>query len=113
MDSARFDPATIDLEPSSTDPARLTAGTEIRARRLWHRDDGSEAAAVWEMTPGTLRGVKGDESFVVLSGRGRIDFPDGRVLEFKTGDAVVIAPGDVCDFTVIETVRKVVVIRLA
>ncbi|MGR6919886.1 cupin domain-containing protein [[Actinomadura] parvosata] len=61
---------------------------------LWEREDGSEVGAVWEMTPGVLDDVQGNEAFVIVSGRSRVDFPDGRVLEFGPGDAGVLAPGD-------------------
>jgi uncharacterized protein len=113
VESNSFHPAQIALQPYPTAPERLTPGTEVNAALLWKRDDGSEAGAVWEMTPGVLEGVQGDESFVIVGGRARVDFPDGRVLEFGPGDAGVLAPGDTCRWTTLETVRKVVVFRLS
>lgn len=112
MKSICFTAADLELAPYETDPARVTPGVEISIARMWTRDDGSEVGSVWEMTPGTLTGVKGNESFVLLEGHARIDYPDGRSFDVRPGDAVFIAPGDTCDFTAIEKVRKVVVFRL-
>ncbi|WP_176728513.1 cupin domain-containing protein [Planobispora rosea] len=93
-------------------PGRLTPGTQITVAVLWEREDKSEVGAVWEMTPGVLDETQGNESFVILSGRSRVDFPDGRVLEFGPGDVGVLAPGDTCRWTTLETMRKVVVFRI-
>lgn len=112
MVSGSFRPAEMALEPYPTDPGRLSHGAEINAAMLWHRDNG-ELGAVWEMTPGVLDDVDGDESFVILSGKARIDFPDGRVLDLGPSDAAVLSKGDPCRWTTLETVRKVVVFRLA
>lgn len=111
MTSDSFKAADMQLQVFPTAPERLTPGTEIKAAQLWSREDGGEVVAVWEMTPGTLTDVQGNEAFVILSGRARIDFPDGRSFEAGSGEAIVIAPGDVCSFTALETVRKFVTLR--
>lgn len=112
MVSAKFNPAEVPMDTYPTAPERLTPGAEVTFSLLWEREDGSEVGAVWEMTPGVLDDVQGNESFVIVSGRSRVDFPDGRVLEFGPGDAGVLAPGDTCRWTTLETVRKVAVLRL-
>jgi uncharacterized cupin superfamily protein len=112
MESTRFTGADVTLQPYPPAPERLTEGAEISAASLWQRDDGSEIGAVWQMTPGTLTGVQGNEAFVLLSGHARVEFSDGRVWELRAGDGAFIAPGDTCTWTTIETVRKITVARL-
>ena len=89
----------LPLEPSQEDP--LTALAELGTFA------GLELG-VWEMAPGTTTDVEADEVFVVISGRGRVDFPDtGRSLELAAGDVVRLASGDRTVWTVTETLRKV------
>jgi uncharacterized cupin superfamily protein len=65
---------------------------------------------VWEMRPGTETDVEADEVFVVLSGRGTIDFPrTGRRIDLAPGDVVRLSAGDETVWTVTETLRKVYV----
>ena len=108
MPSIRFTPADVPLEPYAASNDRLSGGAETRLSILWSREDGSEVGGVWEMTPGVLSSVQGNESFVIISGRARIEFPDGRVFEVGPGDAAYLEAGDVCRWTTIETLRKVV-----
>ncbi|MDH2416161.1 cupin domain-containing protein [Nocardioides sp. CER19] len=112
MKTVSFTPTDLTLEPYPVASGRLTPGTEINAAPLWEREDGSEVGAVWEMTPGVLEEVQGNEAFVIVSGRARVEFPDGRVLDLGPGDGAFIAPNDPCRFVTLETVRKVVVFRL-
>jgi uncharacterized cupin superfamily protein len=98
--------ATAELEPFPTAPERLEGGARTSLSVNWQRDDGSEVHGVWEMTPGVLHGVDGDEVFVVVSGRATLEFDDGRVRETGPGDVGVTVPGDVVRWTVHEALRK-------
>jgi uncharacterized cupin superfamily protein len=107
LQSTVFDPHALDLQPYPVEPARLSEGTQIRYAVPWHGGDGSEVRGVWEMTPGVLRASEGDEMFVVLTGRATVQFQDGRTWQLSAGDVGITVPGDVADWTVHETLRKV------
>lgn len=111
MTRTSFDPSTVELEPFEVDPARLSPGTELSAVRLWERPDGSEVRGVWQMTPGVLEGVHGDEMFAVLYGRATVEFADGAVWEVGPGTVGVLTLDDVSRWTVHETLRKTYSVR--
>jgi uncharacterized protein len=112
MKSLVIDPTTVDMHPYPVAPERITLGTETTANVIYERENGGEIGAVWEMTPGVLEGVKGEETFVVVSGRATVEFEDGRVSEIGPGSVGVIVGDDVARWTVHETLRKVVVRRV-
>jgi uncharacterized cupin superfamily protein len=112
MKSTQFDPRSVEMQPYPVSEDRLTPGTTITFGVAWQREDGSEVRGVWEMTPGVLRGSEGDEMFVVVAGRATVEFDDGRTWELTTGDVGVTVPGDVAQWTVHETLRKVFSRRL-
>jgi uncharacterized cupin superfamily protein len=111
MKSLVIDAAMVDMHPYPVAPERITPGTVTTANRIYEREDGGESGAVWEMTPGVLEGVKGEETFVIVSGRATIEFEDGRVSEIGPGSVGVIVGDDVARWIVHETLRKVVVRR--
>ena len=112
MTSMYFDPGSVETEIYPVDPARLATGTEPRMGIVWRREDDSEVRGVWEMAPGVLEDTKGDEMFVIMSGRATVEFPDGRVWELEPGVAGITVAGDVSRWTVHETLRMVVTLRL-
>ena len=112
MKSTIFDPESVVTEVYQVDRTRLTTGTEPRLGIVWRREDDSEVRGVWEMAPGVLEGAQGDEMFVIVSGRATVDFPDGRVWELEPGVAGITVAGDVSRWTVHETLRMVLTLRL-
>jgi uncharacterized protein len=71
---------------------------------------GGLEVGIWEMAPGTDTDVETDELFVVVAGRGTIDFPrTGRRIDLAPGDVVRLSAGDETVWTVTETLRKVYV----
>jgi uncharacterized cupin superfamily protein len=66
---------------------------------------------VWSHTPGVSTDTEADEVFVVLSGRARIEFADGAVLDVGPGDIGILPRGAQTTWTVHEELRKVYVIR--
>jgi uncharacterized protein len=64
---------------------------------------------VWEMTLGTASDTEVDEVFVVLSGRGRVQFCDRPLapIDLKAGDVVRLEAGMRTVWTVTETLRKI------
>ena len=70
---------------------------------------GGLEIGLWEMGPGVDHDTEVDEVFVVLSGRGRIDFEDGTSIELTPGVAVRLHAGDRTTWTVTQSLRKVYV----
>jgi uncharacterized cupin superfamily protein len=111
MKSETFRVQDLQLEPYPVDPARVSEGTSLDYVFKWRRDDESEVRGVWQMSPGVLTGVKGDEMFVVIEGRATLEFSDGRIWEIGPGDVGITVPGDLITWTVHETIRKAFTIR--
>jgi uncharacterized cupin superfamily protein len=66
------------------------------------------AIGVWEVRPGVLSGPTGDEAFVVLAGSATLTFPaTGETRLIGPGDIVKLEPGEVLNWDVHETLRKV------
>lgn len=61
---------------------------------------------IHEMSPGMARDVECDEVFVVLSGRGSVEFEDGEVLPLSPGTVVHLHKGDRTIWHISETLRK-------
>lgn len=72
-------------------------------------DDGVELG-VWEITSGVVTDVEVDEVFVVLSGRGRVEFDDGSSIALVAGTVVRLRAGDRTRWIVYETLRKIYVL---
>ena len=70
---------------------------------------GGVEIGIWEMSPGTATDTESDEVFVVLSGRGIIEFVDPPLpdLEVAPGSVVRLAAGMRTVWTVTETLRKI------
>ena len=67
---------------------------------------GGVEVGLWEMTPGAMRDVESEELFLVLDGRGRVEFEDGEVLDLEAGAVVRLHAGDRTIWTVYEPLRK-------
>jgi len=66
------------------------------------------AIGVWEVQPGVLSGPTGDEAFVVLAGSATLTFPaTGESFLIGPGDIVKLEAGEVINWAVHETLRKV------
>ena len=88
------DMLAADLGPDRTLPLAELDGVEV---------------GVWEMAPGTEQDTEADEVFVVLAGRGTVEFEDGEVVELAPGVAVRLTAGEQTTWTVTEALRKVYV----
>lgn len=59
------------------------------------------------MTPGTLTGVSGPETVVVLEGRAEVTVqPGGRTFHLNPGDLFVLDENETATWKVSETIRK-------
>ncbi len=61
---------------------------------------------VHEMSPGMARDIECDEVFVVIGGRGSIEFEDGEVLPLSAGTVVRLNKGDRTIWHISETLRR-------
>jgi uncharacterized cupin superfamily protein len=61
---------------------------------------------IHEMSPGMARDIECDEVFVVISGRGSLEFEDGEVLPLGPGSVVRLNRGDRTIWHISETLRK-------
>jgi len=68
---------------------------------------GGTEIGIQEMTPGMVRDVECDEVFVVLAGRGSVEFQDGEVVPLTPGAVVRLHRGDRTIWHIAETLRKV------
>ncbi|HQR28722.1 MAG TPA: cupin domain-containing protein [Nocardioides sp.] len=68
---------------------------------------GSTEIGIYEISPGMARDVECDEVFVVLSGRGSVEFEDGEVVPLAPGTVVRLHKGDKTIWHISETLRKV------
>lgn len=68
---------------------------------------GEAEYGVWEMTPGTVTDVEGDELFVVLTGDATVRFEGGETIELRPGSVVRLRAGERTQWEVRETLRKV------
>ncbi len=70
---------------------------------------GEAEVGLWGMDPGTDHDTEVDEVFVVLAGRGTVEFADGEVVTLAPGVAVRLSAGERTTWTVTEALRKVYV----
>lgn len=72
---------------------------------VWRR--GGQTHGIWQMTPGTLTGVSGPETVVVLGGRAEVTVqPGGRTFHLRPGDLFVLDKNETATWKVSETIRK-------
>jgi uncharacterized cupin superfamily protein len=102
------DVGKVALEHAAVDPADVLDGAPTSASTALTSDDGVEIG-LWEITPGTVTDTEVEEVFVVLSGRGRVDFEDGTGIDLAPGTAVHLTAGQRTTWTIHETLRKVYV----
>ena len=71
---------------------------------------GGLEVGICEITSGVVTDFEADEVFIVLSGRGRVEFENGDSILLHTGSAVRLRAGDRTTWVIYETLRKVYVL---
>jgi uncharacterized protein len=111
-----MDTRYVDVDVFSTElprqriPAAETLnGFPTAGARVLHTI-GSAQVGIQELSPGMARDVECDEVFVVLSGRGSIEFHDGEVVPLTPGTMIRLREGDRTIWHIAETLRKVYVV---
>jgi uncharacterized protein len=93
----------------STSSGRVLA-IDVRTANLEPLADlGGAEVGLWGMEPGVDHDTEVDEVFVVIAGRGTVEFEDGEVVTLAPGVAVRLRAGERTTWTVTETLRKVYV----
>lgn len=107
--------AHVSLDQPMPKPT-ATGGDPMEAlRQVWAASDGSLECGVWECTPGTFSARRDgyDELCLILSGTVKVTQASGESAMLGPGDLLVTPAGWVGEWEVVETVRKVFVIRTA
>ena len=102
------DARQLALEHSALDAENVVAGDPTTALAPLHSDERVEVG-IWEITSGVATDIEVDEIFVVLSGRGRVEFADGSAILMAPGSVVLLKVGDRTTWVIYETLRKVYV----
>ena len=97
------------LEAYDLEADEIIEGTPTTAE-VFVMTIGDVQVGIWEITPGTVRDVEKDEVFVVLEGDGTIRFAGGEVVEMGPGSLVRLNAGEVTEWEIRKTLRKVYVI---
>jgi uncharacterized cupin superfamily protein len=116
MSKAMRYPASGAGEPEhgTPDPERVIEGApRSRTWNAYESADGKTFGGVWESTPGSWRVVYDEwESCTLISGRSIVTPDGGEPIVLGPGDTLILEPGFVGTWTVVETTRKTYVIRL-
>jgi len=103
-----------EAEAGAPGEGRLEAGNPaFRTWNSYESADGRTFAGIWEATPGRWRVVYEEwESCTLLAGRSVVT-PDGEApVQLGPGDTMILEPGFIGTWEVVETTRKSYVIRL-
>jgi uncharacterized cupin superfamily protein len=93
----------LDHEPLPTDEV-VDGSPSAGVAALAALEDAD--VGLWEMTAGTARDTEEDEVFVVLAGRGTVEFEDGQRVDLAPGVAVRLRAGERTTWTVTTALRK-------
>ena len=110
-----FDLAEIEPVDGAPDPDRVLRGSpRTRTWMVEEAADGRTFAGVWEATPGLWRVIYDEWEFCTIQSGVTILHEDGveapRIL--REGDSFVLRPGFTGLWEVVETTRKLFVVRL-
>ena len=94
-------------EPLTREPASQVVNGDPQTGILDLCQVGETDVGIWELTEGTVRDTEVEELFIVLSGKGRVDFGSGETVDLSPGVCVRLHEGERTTWTVTETVRKI------
>lgn len=111
----RFDPADLGLpEEGAPLPERIVSGDP--RQRTWNLEtlpDGALFAGVWESTPGAWKVDYEEWEFCTLTEGVSVLHEEGKApVRLEAGDSFVLRPGFKGIWEVVETTRKLYVVRL-
>lgn len=97
------------LTVDELDPVDVVQGDPAVSSTSLAQPAGSDIG-IWQITEGQVTDVEADEVFIVLSGRGHVEFEDGSVLDLQPGTAARLRAGERTTWTITETLRKIYVL---
>jgi len=102
------------FEAGGPKPERLVEGRpQFRTWTFDTHDGETMFSGVWESTPGKWRIVYDEWEFCsILSGESLIEGDDGSRLHVRAGDSFVLKPGFAGTWQVIDTTRKLFVVKV-
>lgn len=104
-------PVIDQLEPDPLDPDEIVSGNpEVSELTLLESDDG-HTSGLWRLTPGVVTDTEVEEAFLVITGRGRIEFEDGSEVELEPGSTHRFEGGEKTTWTITETLLKAYWVR--
>ncbi|WP_152045636.1 cupin domain-containing protein [Aureimonas psammosilenae] len=107
-----LDPSSIEPEEGAPSPDRIVGGTPTN--RTWNfEDDGTGLySGIWESSPGEWRVDYTEWEFCHIASGVSVLTEDGKEpVQLKAGDSFVIRPGFRGTWRVVETTRKLYVIK--
>lgn len=104
------DVRTSDLRTDELDPVDIVLGSPAVSSAELASLGGTDIG-IWQITEGQVTDTEADEVFVVLSGRGQVEFDDGSVLKLAPGTAARLRAGERTTWTITETLRKIYIIE--
>ena len=99
-------PVVNELTPEPLDPDQVIAGQPEVSELTLLETGESGTSGLWQLTPGTVTDVEVEESFLVLRGRGTLEFDDGRTVALAPGVIHQFAGGEETTWTIEETLLK-------
>ncbi|HTU16373.1 MAG TPA: cupin domain-containing protein [Solirubrobacterales bacterium] len=99
-------PVTDRLEPEPLDPEQVLFGNPKTSSLTLAEDGDGAESGLWRCTPGVVSDTEVEESFLVITGRGSVEFEDGSTIELRPGVTHRFAGGEKTKWTVEETVLK-------
>ena len=102
------------FEAGGPKPDRLIEGApQFRTWTFDVHDAETMFSGVWESTPGKWRIVYDEWEFCsILSGESLIEGDDGSRLHVRAGDSFVLKPGFTGTWQVVDTTRKLFVVKV-
>lgn len=109
-----FDLDTVTPDREAPAPEKVLSGDPQFTTWLFEATDGETLfSGVWEATPGKWRISYAEWEFCsILSGRSIVTGADGDARDLKAGDSFILRPGFEGTWEVLETTRKLFVVRL-
>ncbi|MFN7167580.1 MAG: cupin domain-containing protein [Pannonibacter sp.] len=109
-----FDLDRLTPEADAPAPEKIVSGSpQFTTWLVETRDDERQFTGVWQSTPGAWRVSYDEWEFCsILNGHSRLTDASGSVRDLKAGDSFIIEPGFSGIWEVVETTRKLFVIRL-
>ncbi len=99
-------PVTDELEPEPLDPEQIVSGDpRTSSLTLASAENGAESG-LWRCTPGVVTDTEVKESFLVITGRGRVEIEDGDTIHLEPGVTHHFEGGEKTTWFVDEAVLK-------